>query len=677
MKRAREDPVPTRPRPTEKRARQKTHVTDGTLPYFFVCSPRFTGRVPALAQRLGGVVPHLVKRNRRPHSSLSLVDIACLLLLGPMDGNAKGLVRTLRRLRPYLNAMTEPVSRHHHYHVLHADVPGAASATGGGTSSGAYIFPLRPAEPRQLADLVGHTGELMAKVVSVGERLAVGSGKGDAVAGSARLVDVLREILVGAAALPRLRFEFAVPVTPHFALIVDWFCAPRLRRIKEGGRAEFVLDAIEPLRDVMEYILAERADVTASVLLSQRSYQCLETTLTVLFQTAYSVCAANQLIGFVHGDLHLDNVMVRLLKRTDTDARRTWRYDVQGRTIRLPRNFHRGVCVKVIDFGRSSARCSPSLIQKLDASPGGGSGGGDEAAPEQDDHLLFVGDHPWQNIYGTSHQHDLRLFALRLLVKAAPWLSKAVRKHVASGDPTPDIYTMLARTLIDMAAGPLLASGHPVWRRMKPGGLLELLADWSPLVVPVSVMTSTTTTGNNNTNPDRVRMETVREHLRAMGNARNDDTGDFSYEAFLEALASATQAGKDRGGTIAFVIDRHLYSHEGRLELGTRYSQRPAELLERVCDLVDAATRGLRDDNDDDEADALLMGRWSVEDGEEADVSFDDDDATTHRTATGEDDAADVDKTVVFEGEDARAAEEEGAEEEETGDTKPIFFLNL
>jgi hypothetical protein len=154
-----------------------------------------------------------------------------------------------------------------------------------------------------------------------------------------------------AMALRSLVTDYPLQVTPHFATLLDTVVAQDIR------------DPKAPLR---VYSVMERADMTLAHYAKQfvRSYPMpgpqdfTRHISTLVFCTLRGLQCANRILGFRHGDLHWENVMVRDVMGTPY-ATRAWAYrdrdhrdDLQ--VIRAEDHFN--AMIEIIDFDLSAMR---------------------------------------------------------------------------------------------------------------------------------------------------------------------------------------------------------------------------------------------------------------------------------------------------------------------------------
>ena len=145
--------------------------------------------------------------------------------------------------------------------------------------------------------------------------------------------------------------DYDLQVTPHFATLLDTVAAR---------------DTVDPLGGLRVYSVMERAQATLSQhirhLLARyplpAPFSFERHVVSFVFCVLRSIECANRLLGFRHGDLHWENVLVRVVTATPY-AGRPWAYRHRRRPNELqivPPDIHLNAMAEIIDFDTSAVR---------------------------------------------------------------------------------------------------------------------------------------------------------------------------------------------------------------------------------------------------------------------------------------------------------------------------------
>lgn len=173
-----------------------------------------------------------------------------------------------------------------------------------------------------------------------------------------RLFDIGCDMLVGATVANAFVTHFDRIVTPHFAYQLDWFLGPAIEQ-----DALLPPGALVDTSRTMQYVVVERVDVTLGKFIELQSdtesviVPTLSNLRALLAQLFYSLDAAWTTRGFLHYDLHEENIMVRALARETRSPYlgKNLGYNNGGsdKAFAIPPDEHEDLFAEVIDFGRA------------------------------------------------------------------------------------------------------------------------------------------------------------------------------------------------------------------------------------------------------------------------------------------------------------------------------------
>lgn len=177
-----------------------------------------------------------------------------------------------------------------------------------------------------------------------------------------RLIDLVTDVVVGAAMSHLLVLGHSKVVSPHMAFNLDWFPGPVIE-VRPNTNVDTPTISIVP--DVSaQYVVVERADddVLALIRAGQLSLPVMR---SIAWQILYTLEGAYDVAGYLHGDLHPGNVMVRYLDKEPKSSYldQDWLYvrspaHATGPSHAvLPFSQHQNVFVEIIDNGRARAYC--------------------------------------------------------------------------------------------------------------------------------------------------------------------------------------------------------------------------------------------------------------------------------------------------------------------------------
>ncbi len=191
------------------------------------------------------------------------------------------------------------------------------------------------------------------------------------------------QVVIHHLAIQPLLTGYTYVATPHFPVLLDWFLACKLVKVSKTsstGQPDFEFDYTQ----VYQYIIMEAATSGLEFLqpsnvkflpklvefyysspkrnrLRQTPAQIKQMLLkrlamSIMVQVLFSLYAAFKLRRFAHGDIHLGNVLWRLVTATSSSPyfNRAWVYQMDdGRKFVLPVSYHMHIFIEIIDFDRS------------------------------------------------------------------------------------------------------------------------------------------------------------------------------------------------------------------------------------------------------------------------------------------------------------------------------------